>query len=162
MGTTCESPHCGVPPVNFRYGRYMVEPTPGRPGVSVVYRPIIPLRVVGTAGGATVYGLLDTGADETLLPQVVSDLVGIVVDPRHTGTILSASGEMTVTYGTVILEFGQGRERQRWQTMVGVVQQPWQEALLGHAGFLRYFDVTFLGGKREVRLSRNKVPFGTS
>lgn len=53
----------------------------------------------------------------------------------------SASGEMSVTYGDILLA------------------EPLQEALLGHRGFLQYFDATFSGAKREVKLRRNAEQF---
>lgn len=145
--------------MKFRYGRYEVDPTPAQPGVTVVYRPVIPLRLIGQSGGATFYGLLDTGADETLIPAAMAELVGLAVDPAQTSIVLSASGEMRVRYGEVTIEAGQGKVLHRWRTTVGVVEQTWNEALLGHAGFLRYFDVTLCGAKREVQLRRNTAPF---
>lgn len=143
--------------MKFPYGQYDVEPTPSQPGVTVVYRPVIPVRLIGVSAAAVFYGLLDSGADETLIPQEVANLVGAERVSDQTGMILSASGEMPVTYGAVTIEFGLGPERYRWRATVGIVDQPWKEALLGHIGFLRYFDVTFLGGHRESQLTRNTV-----
>jgi hypothetical protein len=88
----------------------------------------------------------------------MADLVGIRIDPAQTGTVFSASGELEVVYGRVTLEIGRGRGRHRWVATVALADQAWQEAALGHLGFLRYFDASFLGGRREVRLRRNAVP----
>jgi hypothetical protein len=145
--------------MNFPYTAYSVEPTPTQPDVTVVYRPVIAIRIVGPAGETRFRGLLDSGADETVLPKALADVVGVVVDPLQTGTADSASGPMAVNYGRVTLELEKGRERYRWNTMVAIADQPWQEAILGHIGFLRHFDVEFRGEKRDVRLKRNRLPF---
>jgi hypothetical protein len=34
--------------------------------------------------------------------------------------------------------------------------QPWEKAILGHAGFLQYFDVTLFGEKKQIRFRRNQ------
>ena len=124
--------------------------------------PIIPFRVISDQGDAVLYGLLDTGADETLLPMAIAEVLGVNLDPRNRGTVLSASGEMSVVYGDISLEIGRGRARYRWHTTVGFLSQPLEEALLGHRGFLQYFDVSFLWVRKEIRLHRNAEPFSKS
>jgi hypothetical protein len=143
--------------MRFPYTAYEVESTPAQPHISVVYRPVIPFRVVGTGGAAVFYGLLDSGADETILPRAMAEFVGAVINPSQTALATSASGEMTVAYGKVTLEVGKGRGRYRWRAIVGVVDQPWEAAILGPAGFLHYFNAAFSWQKREVRLMRNTV-----
>ena len=143
--------------MKFPYSSYEVEPTAAHADVSVVYRPVIPFRGIGKTDVAVFYGLLDTGADETVLPQAIADLIGVVVDPTQTSVATSASGELPIVYGKVTLEIGKGKGRYRWQATVGVVNQPWQEAILGHAGFLHYFNAVFSWSKREVRLTRNDI-----
>ncbi len=141
----------------FPYRKYEVEPTPGQGGATVIYRPLIPVRVSGNAGAANFYGLLDTGADETVLPRVMAEFVGVAIDSSKKAIIRSASGEMPVEYGEAVFEVGAGRSKVRWPAVVGIVDEPWEEAILGHAAFLRFFDATFLGEEREVRLKRNGV-----
>lgn len=159
MDSAGESSNRRAEPLRFPYGQYEVEPTPSQPEQTIVYRPVIPIRITGNNGTAVFYGLLDTGADETLLPSKIADLVGIKVDESQASTVMSASGEMKVAYGKVMIEVGHGKQRYGWRATVGIVQQPWQEALLGHIGFLRYFDATFMGAKREIKLKRNTIPF---
>ena len=143
--------------MKFPYGRYETEPVPSAPDASIIYRPVIPVRFIGTAGDAVFYGLLDTGADDTLITEEMAEALGVVSDAESSVNMLSASGEFLVRYGAVTIELRQARESYRWPAVVGIVGRPWREALLGHSGFLRYFDVTFFGEKREVRLRRNKV-----
>jgi len=53
--------------VNFPFGQYEVAPSTAEPDLTVVFRPVIPVRVIGPASAAVIYGLLDTGADQTVL-----------------------------------------------------------------------------------------------
>lgn len=145
--------------MKFPYAQYQVEPTPSDPGVTVIYRPVIPFRASSDAAGTVFYGLLDSGADETMLTRALAEAAGIVADTSQTSVAMSASGEIPVVYGRATLEVGRGKERFRWKTTVGIVDQPWQEAILGRRGFLQFFDVTFRGGKQEIILKRNRVPF---
>jgi hypothetical protein len=148
--------------MNFPYAAYEVEPTPSQPDVTIIYRPVIPFRVTGRLGAAVFYGLLDSGADETMLPREMAEAVGVAVDWTCTAIATSASGEMPVAYGEALLEVGRGKARHRWRAIVGVADQPWREAILGHAGFLHYFDAAFSWARRTVRLTRNSVPLPPS
>lgn len=159
MGPARRSPTYRPGPVKFPYGQYEVEPTVAQPDVTVVHRPVIPVRLIGTSAAAVFYGLLDTGADESLIPREIADFIGIEEISDQISTVLSASGEMPVHYGVMTIECGTEQEQYRWRAAVGIVNQPWKEALLGHAGFLDYFDATFFGGERQVQLMRNAVPF---
>ena len=143
--------------MRFPYVQYEVDPSPAEPGVIEVFRPVIPIRLIGRASSRLVRGLLDTGADESVIPMEFADRIGVIEAAVPDGTVLSASGEMPVTYGTLIIELASGVEHYRWNAVVGIVDQPLREALLGNIGFLRYFDVTFFGERREVRLTRNAV-----
>ena len=60
------------------------------------------------------------------------------------------------------LELSTADEQYHWPTVIGVIDQPWSEAILGHAGFLCYFDVAFLGKSSEVVLTRNELAFPLS
>lgn len=148
--------------MNFPYAPYQVEPTPSQPGVTTIFRPIIPFRVLGSTGGAVFYGLVDTGSDETVLPRALAELIGVAIVPGSSAIMVTASGEITVGYGHVTFELGKGRSRYRWTATVGIIDQPWEEAVLGHAGFLQYFDVSFLGDRKQVRFKRNQLSLPAS
>jgi len=148
--------------VNFPYGQYEVAPSTADPDLTVVFRPVIPVRVIGPAGAAAFYGLLDTGADQTVLPKALADLIGVTGNPARAATLLSASGEMSVTYTNVAFELGRGRGKVYWSATVAIIEEAWQEVVLGHAGFLEYFDATFFGVRRQVRLRRNTRPLPKS
>ena len=66
--------------MRFSYRAFEVWPTPARPHVSVIYRPMVPVHVIGPKGESAVLGLVDTGADETLLPAFLIDPLGLDID----------------------------------------------------------------------------------
>lgn len=53
--------------MRFPYQGYPVRGI-GAAYQTLVYRPTVPIRILGPGGEAVAYGLLDTGADDTLLP----------------------------------------------------------------------------------------------
>jgi hypothetical protein len=56
---------------------------------------------------------VDIGADETILPRALAELVGIAIEPGSSAIMVSASGEITVSYGHVTFELGQVRSHYR-------------------------------------------------
>ena len=53
------------------------------------------------------------------------------------------------------------RETYRWSALVGFVPMRLHYQLLGHAGFLEYFEAEFRGRDREVILRANRSFAGT-
>jgi hypothetical protein len=49
-----------------------------------------------------------------------------------------------------------GLETCEWSATVGFVDLPLRWALLGHAGFLDFFDAELRGAKREVVITPNR------
>lgn len=146
--------------MRFPYRRYAVESTPAQPSDQFLYRPVIPFRLTGPRGSFDYFGLLDTGADETFVTSEMAEQLGIVPNSQ-TFTVQSASGDILVTYGEVTIEVEQGADLYRWPVVVGIAPEPWPEAILGHAGFLDYFDITFLGMEKSVSIVRNALPLST-
>lgn len=66
---------------------------------------------------------------------------------------------MQVPYGKVSIQIKEGVEEYRWSAVVGIVAEPWPEAILGHAGFLQYFDAEFSHIRGVLNLNWNKVAF---
>jgi hypothetical protein len=141
--------------LKFEFIGYPVEESPAQPGVAVVFRPIVPVRIHGSESSLQFRGLLDTGADETIITRAMAEIVGATLIAGVEGRILSAGGEVRLSYARVDLEFGVGPERYRWPATVGVTETEWDEALLGFRVFLEYFDVLFFGHALQVELARN-------
>src|SRR5207253_415119 len=90
--------------MRFPYRRYAVEETPSRPGLTVIHRPVIRIRLQGDSRASHFYALLDSGADETFLPKSMADVIGVTTDLFPSATASTASGEMPVAYGVVTIE----------------------------------------------------------
>ncbi len=131
--------------MTFRYQGYPVRGIDGT--MTQVYRPTIPLRVIGPTGGSMVFGLLDTGADDTLLPDRLLGLLGVGIGPDARIPVWGIGG------GTVAADFGAiGLQLRghRWSATAGFYSG--NRVLLGHSGFLEHFGASFNGVARTVRL----------
>jgi len=146
----------------FSYVRYEIEPTATIPS-GEIYRPRIPVRIVGPRRSVQIFGLLDTGADHVFLSASLAELLGI----EPSGDLETASGagghEFDVWPGSVEIELSQGGETHRWSAQVGFLVGDANPpvAFLGHAGFLEYFTAVFDYGERKVELN-TKGDFGYS
>ena len=142
--------------MRFPYRAYEVAATPASAANDgCIYRPVVPFTLAGPTETLDFFGLLDTGADETYITRRMAERLGLLVGASSEYVIESAGGEVSVTYGVVAIEVTDGTERHKWQTTVGITDQEWSEAILGHSGFLEFFDVLFRGCEHEVVLSRN-------
>jgi hypothetical protein len=117
---------------------------------------VIPFTLVGPSEALDFFGLLDTGADETYITQSMADRLGLETDEQSTAIVESASGAISIRYGTAMLEVTDGNESYRWTTTIGITGEDWAEAILGHSGFLEFFDALFRGYDSEVVLTRNE------
>jgi hypothetical protein len=51
---------------------------------------------------------------------------------------------MPAWYGRITVEVTDGNELHSFPITVGVISEEWSEAILGHMGFLEFFEATFL------------------
>jgi hypothetical protein len=148
--------------MKFPYRAYEVAATPASVAKDgCIYRPVVPFTLAGPTEALDFFGLLDTGADETYITRRMADRLGLLVRDAPEYVIDSAGGGVAVTYGVVAIEVTDGKERYSWQAAVGITDQEWSEAILGHSGFLEFFDTLFRGFAHEVELNRNEHPFAS-
>lgn len=138
----------------FPYRSYEVIPTPGQ-RTGVIHRPVIPVRVHGAAGTQVILGLVDTGADVTILPAFVLPLIGaedIYAPEAH----FRGLGNQTVTvrYRRVELSLDDADGPCRWHADIGFLDGR-DVAILGHAGFLEHFQATFDSARHRLTLGPN-------
>ena len=128
-------------------------------GRTVRPRPIIPFDVINPKTGVSrsYRGLLDTGADDTVFHIDDADLLGIDLTHAPTGTAQGATGQtVTVRYAEVLLQLtNDDGETLEWRATVAFAPKRGTHPLLGFAGFLQFFDTTFLGELEEVTLTPN-------
>jgi hypothetical protein len=139
--------------VRFDYVGREVDPLPGELGTQVVSEPIIVVRFVGPKRAYLIRGLLDTGASMTLVPRSYLSRLGLAATAR--AQLQTAAGPLLIELATLDLELGTGRTVHRWSARVGFVARADNLALLGHAGFLDHFAVTFDGLRKRVTLRPN-------
>jgi len=146
--------------MKFAYREY-VSPFPGTSDFRLILRPVITIRIVGPTADPRWDALVDTGADETLLPLSLAGLLGLELDATATSQAAGISGDhLTIRYGEVEFQINDGNETIRWQTIVGFVDFASADdevIILGHGGCLDYFTALFEGEKAELELTANSL-----
>ncbi len=92
--------------------------------------------------------MLDTGADSTIFQELIAIRAGIDLSNADQGTIdlVGRPAPILVRYAAVTLQITDGlRETYAWSAVVGFAATRLRYNLLGHGGFLEYFDVEFRG-----------------
>lgn len=144
--------------MKYPYTAYSVDPSSMIPD-GIVHRPEVILRIIGSSGEVYLTALLDTGADESILPSWVAEEAGVEL---HAGEVTQAAGiagqQVDVIPGTVQLELVGEHESYAWPATIGFAhfESPDDEyAILGHAGCLNFFTLTFDAERREVTITPN-------
>jgi predicted aspartyl protease len=122
-----------------------------------VFRPEIRIVVHGPNGAETYRALVDTGADDTILPESVARGLGIRMT-RATGPAAQAFGGQAIalSYADVELELVYAEAKLRWLAHVYFVAGTEEETiLLGQQGFLEFFTATFIGDECVLELQPN-------
>jgi hypothetical protein len=143
-----------------RYTPCLVRtPVPGLGGATVVPRPLLAVRITGPSGSRLRDGLLDTGADETILDPSVAPLIGVDLSQAPQREVnLVGRGRILCRYASVQLRITDGKAKTyEWDTIVGFAPFPVLRGLLGFAGFLQFFDAHFRGADQEVTLLPNAL-----
>lgn len=146
--------------MKFAYRKYEVDVSRTIPD-GLLHRPTVPIRLIGSGGSIVVRGLLDTGADETIFPRSIAEMLGVELEEAEAVPVAGIGGHpVMAVLGTVDMEVGKGKQRVRWRQQVRFAtfaRADDEEAILGHAGFLDFFTATFDGKKHEVTLLPNKT-----
>lgn len=137
--------------MKFRYTEY--ELGKGK----TIYRPTLPITLhYGDVAIPVSDALVDTGADQTLLPLEFAIVFGFRFDLKENGEVWSGAGggKFHVFSAPMPIHFTleqRGFRTIRWTGMACfTLEQP--TILLGHKGCLEYLDVTVRGKKREIEV----------
>jgi len=148
--------------LSFRY-QMINRPKPSIPlgGRWVQPRPIIPVTSVGPVAGTWVAdGLLDTGADETLLPESAAVTLGIDLTGATTGTARAFGQLVPVRYAEAKIRIADQQEQREWQAWLAFTSVYLRWPLLGFGGF-QFFRVVYHGDLEFVELTANSLYPGT-
>jgi hypothetical protein len=130
-------------------------------GGSIRHRPIIPVRITGPGNFVVQDSLLDTGADETVFEEWIASAIGRDLSQAPTETVSHVGRpQLPCRYTTIELLVTDIRETYRWPALVGFVPVKLPYQILGHAGFLQFFDAEFRGAGRVVILTPDRSFLG--
>ena len=143
--------------MKFAYmGLSVSQPTPAMRGATARLRPIVPIHILAPRTLSPIDACIDCAADDTVFPSHVAARLGIDPVTSPQGQIRLIGGTViNVNYAAVTLLLSDGFETCEWDTIVGFATVPMRWALLGHAGFLEFFDVQLLGARREAIIVPN-------
>ena len=137
-------------------------PVPSLGGAMVRYRPIVPVAVFGPLGSRLLDGCVDCGSDDTIFPMSLARKLGIDLTGAPQGEAHPVGGTIIpYVYAAVTLRVSDGVETYEWQATVGFIDLPLRWVLLGHAGFLDFFDTELRGAAREVVMNASSRFSGT-
>jgi hypothetical protein len=140
------------------------RPLPSLGGKLFDYRPVTFVRVTAPLGDRLWNGLLDRGADGTVFHDSVAARAGIGLTGAEVRQIelVGRPAPVPCRYAAVQLQITDGlRETYEWTAVVGFSFTRLQYNLLGHGGFLQFFDAEFRGADHEVVLLPNASFPGT-
>lgn len=123
-----------------------------------IFRPEVRIVVHGLRGAREVRALVDTGADNTILPESAARALGVPLT-RATGPAAQAFGgqEIALSYADVELELVHSDAQIRWFAHIYFRdgEEDEESALLGQQGFLEYFTAVFHGDECVLDLEPN-------
>lgn len=109
-----------------------------------------------------IQGWIDSGADDTLLPDWVASAIGVPSAGAPSGTVRTATiATASVWYAEVTLRLADNQEQRAWSAWVGFVNAPLRHAYLGIASFLEYFDTKLYGAQEMIEIEINANYQGT-
>lgn len=115
-------------------------------------------------GSRFLKSLLDSGSDETVFPEDFAIRIGIDLTGAEERQIdlVGRPTRIRCRYAAVQVQITDGHQAvYTWTATVGFAATPLRYALLGHGGFLQFFDADFRGAAHEVILIPNSSFLGT-
>lgn len=147
--------------------RTLSHPSPVHRDRNYLFRPLIPLSVIGPKSSIPFQVILDSGSACELFPRQWIRPLGI----RQfvgTGSVHGIGSDRPnppmVQYAEVLLRLGQGEEVCQWKAVVGFTDAPMSsEGLFGIAGGLEYFHTTLdVFSNQIVMIPRVTLPVAVS
>jgi hypothetical protein len=142
----------------FNYNTYVVDASPTN-RIGVVRRPEVLLRVRVGKSVRSVLALVDTGADESVLPLSLAERIGAAIDTSKAVQAAGVGGQIIELLPAIVdLEVTNSLDSYKWRAVVGFARFDNAEdecAILGHVGALEFFTATFDGEAYRLTLLPN-------
>jgi len=131
----------------------------------MVLRPLLPVSLVnGDRGTSRLAGLVASGADLTLVSDVLAEQLGIgLEDYEGEGDHLAAGGVVRARYKTIDLRLhspdAEQDEYREWRSKIGFVENCWYSnglVVLGNVGFFDQFEVAIGGPSQAVAIAHDR------
>ncbi len=144
--------------MKFAYRRYDTPEKSPLDGATEVFRPEIPVRLIGKRGDVYVLGLLDS----VVLGRHVAERIGVRLSRKKSWRVHGFGGQsLPAVRGVIDVEIIHRGQSLCWSVPISVVtyEDPDQDevVLLGQSGFLQFFDVRFFGAEHVVELKPNAL-----
>ena len=145
--------------MRFNYERYD-SPCSPLDGSTEIYRPEIPIHLIGTRGEVFSLGLVDTGADSVVIGAAIAAQIGVKLNDKHRWPLHGiSSNPVEAVLGRLELELVGRTASLCWTIPVAVVSYRdlvnEEVLVLGQTGFLEYFDVRLFGKEHVIELKPN-------
>ena len=135
-------------------------PPPSLPATTTAHwRPFVPMTIIAPSGRSRTFNrvLVDPGSDDTVFPMAIVSRLHVTLRP-DTAHRLRWRGQLyELRFGDVDLQMTDDVTTYRWPATVGFSDAPIPYRILGYAGCLQFFDVTFRGDERFVELEPNRL-----
>ncbi len=145
--------------MKFPYSAFL-SPAPDTGEEVIIFRPEVPLRIFGANGSAVYMALVDTGADNTILPlSIARELKIITHQAKGPGATAFGGEQIPLSYSDVELEISDEPTSLRWHARVQFFDFPDAEPemlVVGHQGFLDFFTAVFDGAQMTLDLDSNE------
>jgi hypothetical protein len=113
----------------------------------------VSVTAAGPAGSWIHACLVDSGADDTILPESTARHLGIDLTNAPQGDSAVVGGQvLSCRYALVRLSISDGVERYEWETLVGFLPARMRWPLLGLTGFFQFFEVTFSADRQAIEI----------
>jgi len=122
--------------MKFKYTTTMTPDTKGR----LVKRPLIELEIMGKEKNAKAFGLIDSGADTTLINIEYAKRIDLSLDSRKTKSYIGINGPSVICYLSVV-PIKVRYFAEPINVSVGFIDSPAVDILLGQEDFFEQFKI---------------------
>ena len=130
-----------------------------RPDGTLKKAPYIPIYLRNKEGKVIqVAGLLDSGADNTVIPEDLAKVLGLKEEKNSADVTKGIGGNVKTTSSTIHLTIKNEHEKYSLDIPVLILKDDKSEVplLLGRQGIFEHFDITFRQNDEKIVLKKVK------